>query len=238
MSSQSRDNTTLGKVVHNTFAEVLNLNQNVAVAIANSVGLTEASSFQAKVVARAKTQVVMEIDGSEVEIGFNIKSFGKSGFNQIERCKLETFCEKNRIRKRDMEFLRRLILRKGKDPRNTPLVQTSREKNKIEDLFGRLSIGMNALLGEDRPQMLVLCDTVSELFKVYNFAKQVEPHLCQQAISFSPKGGNLLLGKYIAFQRKGGDGIGGRPNDVQIKMNTKLFFDEAAALLSIPYANY
>ena len=223
-------NMTQGANVEHLFANSIETHSLTFKVIRKALGITEGKP-KIKVVGgrHRKADVVMTFKDA-TQLRCSVKSFTGSGYNHIERRKLDEFCRRNQILKPDQAFLEKLFLRKGKDTRNTQLVMAE-EREQVRRIFSEVEVGVSALIGNDHPQILVLFSVGISKFHIYDMDKQVIPLVRGTHIGFTPRSSNVEIGDYIVLQRKGSaKEKGGRDNDVQMKMKVGKFFNEIEPL--------
>lgn len=236
----SRENTYQGTNVEHLLANSVIVHPRAFEAMIRSANIPRNATFVDSRVIGAKkdkadvvffftepirTTADQELD-TRIELRCSIKSFGKFGFNQMERGTVPEFCRRNNIDQEDEQFLNMIVRRKGEaqNPRRTPLVYPN-EYPRVFQIIGSREVALNALLGNDKPEIFVLYSTERSRFHIYNISDLVEPHLRTQTnqVGITSKG-NIAIGRYIVLQRKGSNGD--RANDMQVKMYVNRFFDE------------
>ena len=215
----------------------------LAAGMADDVKFTSAEKIGGK---KRKADVVVYFGESSVKV--SVKSFNqKPGYNQIERTSIEDFCKRNRISKEGQNFLTKAILRKAqaKNRDGFNLINED-EWDFVRQMLKDTSVGEASLMGMDHPDILAIYSGIHKRFHFYDMRRDVMPLVKQNKISFTKRGGNIVIGKYIVIQRKGSQageqGISGdrtvddpkhKSNDVQIKMRLFDFFNEVNPIASL-----
>lgn len=131
--------------------------------------------------------------------------------------------------------MQNMILRKARG--ESKLLVLPSEHSRVEKMFGRINAARAALVGLDHPDILAIYSVNENKFRLYHMLRDVFPALNEHEIGFSSRGGNILLGPYVAVQRKGsasgerGDDINDiehGANHLQTKIKTKKLFEEVA----------
>jgi len=163
-------------------------------------------------------------------IDANIKSYGEMGYNQLTRTSIENFCKKFKLP--HYKWLENLFLNKARNTRSKlfPDIEQEKARNILEPIVKEIvkwSISAKA-----SREILVLFDNDQNLFRIYKMQNVLNN--IGYKIDFTVKG-NLIIGDYIVFQRKGGNGIGAAHlrkddirhpgNNVQLKMKMNKFVE-------------
>jgi len=186
-----------------------------------------------------KRDVTLEFtDGRNIDA--NIKSYGVMGYNQLTRTSIDAFCNKFNLECRD--WLKRLFINKARDV-HRKLFPESEQNRAIEIFRPRIREMVKwSLSARASREILVLFDNDQELFRIYKMS-DVLNHVGYD-IEFTRQG-NMKIGKYIVFQRKGGNGRGSEHirkddirhpgNNVQFKMKVFEFVDGMSRYLLSEY---
>jgi len=189
-----------------------------------------------------KVDVKLEFaDGHNIDA--NIKAFKKTGSsqNQITRTTITHFCEHFGLVNEEQE-LKDLFLIKAKN-KNAPLFN---EANQIKwiPIFTKIASGILTWSFSYRQsrEILVIYERNDSNMYIY-LMKDIMRNLDKQ-VSITSRG-NILIGKSVIFQRKGGNGVHAKRinkldpkhpgNDVQIKLKMKDFIEEMSDLLLVSY---
>lgn len=149
-----------------------------------------------------KVDVKMEFSCGR-NIDANIKSF-QTGLNQLTRTTPEKFCEKFNLD--CLKWLQNLLVEKAKRGATKYDFFPESEKEKAVLIFKPIvkDIVEWSMSYKKAREILVLYDRQESVMHIYSM-KNILKHL-KYDISFTPKGGNLLIGNLIIFKRKGGNG--------------------------------
>ncbi len=178
----NKTNTNQGTNVEHLFANSILDHPKAFSKILNALhmnGLATGAEvvIEPKVIGNAHRKTDVEINvGSDIPaIRINIKSFGTTGYNHVERRSLLDFCRRNQISTEDHEFLKKIWLRKASYSKRQLIDRSERER--IKKIFSPVSPGESALLGNDHPQILALYRKEESRFNIYDMATQVMPLL-------------------------------------------------------------
>ena len=178
-----------------------------------------------------KADVLVVFKTSHSPLWLKVKSFTKSDYSHLARRNLRAFCKDRRISEDDMEFLKGLWLRKARDPRKTLLVPLA-DQRRVKKIFAPFERDVSAFLDRGDPQIFALCDRTRNQCHFY-LMRDVFKEM-SGPITFTERGGNIAIGKYIKVQRKGPDKRGESStvdidhpsNNVQVKMHVEKFFKD------------
>lgn len=232
-------NSIAGKNVETLFCNSIGDNESVTSSIQAAFNLEGRYLKSIKTgIHGEKCDVKMSFaDGRNVDA--NIKAYKpKVMFNQATRTSVKNFSEQMGLSDDEGKELTYLFLEKAKDT-NRPLIPMGL-RNKWSEIIGEKAqqIIKWSLSSHPSREILVLYDRTESIMRLYKMS-DVLSH-AGSITSFTPKG-NIKLGKYMALQRKGGDGNVTRylktelkhpSNDVQIKLDIKAFLKADVPLLA------
>jgi len=163
-------------------------------------------------------------------IDANIKSYGEMAYNQMTRTSIEHFCGEFGLSCQD--WLEELFLSKARNVSQKLFSES--EQPKALGIFSPIARRMVkwSLAAKTSREILVLFASPESLFRIYKM-DDVLRHVGYD-IGFTARG-NLTIGDYIVFQRKGGNGasychmrkddIRHPGNNVQLKLKVHDFVD-------------
>ena len=234
-------NTERGTKAERLLRDTLPKNRTALNLVLESQGMHGAVVLNAEVIGgqHRKGDVRFDLDGEHPPLRFNVKSFGRMGFNQLGRQKFIQFCAYNRISKSDQQFLEGLWLRKATSAVRTQNLVEQNERDRVTKIFESIEPAASSFLGSDHPELLALYSRDEGLWKIYDINKQVRPLIRSKKVGFTSGTSNIMVGEYVVIQRKGSKKESPKldisnllhgANDVQIKMLTKKFFEEQEPL--------
>lgn len=227
--------------------------RNVETLFCNSVGdnvsvigkLKEAFGIDGRYLNSIKTGIHGEkcdvkmsfADGRNIDA--NIKAYKPDAmFNQATRTTLSKFKEQIGLTDDEANELTDLFLEKAKGT-NRPLIPMSL-KTKWQSIFEENSkkVIKWSLSSHPSREVLVLYDRTESVMRIYKMSDVIDK--AGSNVTFTPRG-NIYIGKFMVFQRKGGDGNVTRypktdlrhpSNNVQIKLDVKKFLEADVPLLA------
>jgi len=233
------------------------IGRNVEILFKNSIGdnpnvikkIQDAFSIQGRFlnaistgIQAEKVDVKMEFaDGHNIDA--NIKAFKKTGSsqNQLTRTSIAHFCEQFNIKNEEQE-LKDLFLIKAKNKNIFLFNEIS--QTKWIPIFERIATDILAwsFSHKQSREILVIYERNDSNMHIY-LMKDVMKNIGKQ-VSVTSRG-NILIGKSVIIQRKGGNGVHAiridklspkHPgNDVQIKLKMKEFLQEMNDSLLVSY---
>lgn len=130
----------------------------------------------------------------------NVKSFGKVGVNQAARGSVQSFVQKCGLEELS-KILDEGVVRKSKKGRFILESDQDFVSQNLSPLAK--TVVAYALARLEEPELLVLYDNVKGVMHLYDLRRMLDQMTYE--VSFS-KPGNIMIGEYILFHRKGGDG--------------------------------
>ncbi len=226
--SKKNKNAIAGKNVEILFKNSVNDNPSVIEAI------REAYSIRGNF----SQCIEMGVHGNkcDVKMGFtcgrnidvNVKSY-KRGYNQITRLSVDNFSHKFNLSETQKEELRDFVLSKSRNVNSTLIPDSKREQWRF--IFEERVKKIISFAFSEHPsrEILVLYDKDESIMRIWKM-KDVLTAIGGD-VEFTQKG-NILIGKCVVFQRKGGNGQHVRisktdpkhpGNDIQLKLRVSNF---------------
>lgn len=175
--------------------------------------------------ARGKADVILHFSCG-THVGANVKSFGMVGVNQAARGTVGSFVKECNLSELG-EVLQEAVVRKSKKGR---FILVSDEERVLKLLSTRANAVVHyALARKENPKLLVLFDNVKNAMYIFDLKKVLNE--LDYTVRFSGPG-NIKIGEYILFHRKGGDGNTTRfekespnhpGNNLAVKLDCKKF---------------
>lgn len=181
-----------------------------------------------------KSDVIVRF--TDATLSANIKAF-KSGFNQLTRTTIASFCKEFGIKHLQPTFEEgavRVAARKGR-------FILAADEAIIIDTISPLarSIVQFSLSRMENPELLVLYNRSTNTMNLYDLKDLLDTLDCKVTVS---RRGIIKLGKYITIQRKGGNGVHSihiaktsltHPgNNLQVKMKVGSFVSDTMPVVS------
>lgn len=166
-------------------------------------------------------------------IDANIKAFKNMGFNQITRTTIKNFCEKNGFGSETISKLEQLSINKAR--KITSFWIPESEQEYIKSLIQPIAenIVKWSFSSQSSREILVLYNRINNIMHIYTM-KDVLKEL-DYSVSFTVRG-NILIGKFILIQRKGGNGVHSKDipkdslkhpgNNIQLKLKINPFIKD------------
>ena len=175
----------------------------------------------------------------DVKMGFtcgrnidaNIKAYKDMRYNQITRMTVENFAIRFDLSDTQKEELRGLVLSKSRNV-NSPLIPASR-RQQWRFIFEERAKKIISSSFSEHPsrEILVLYDRDESIMRIWKMRDVLTA--IGSDVAFTPRG-NIVIGKCVVFQRKGGNGVTVKVprtdpkhpgNDIQMKLNIKSFLN-------------
>ncbi|MXZ48603.1 MAG: hypothetical protein F4235_02590 [Candidatus Dadabacteria bacterium] len=183
----------------------------------------------------AKCDVKMSFAGDRT-MDANVKAYKGKGYNQVTRMPIDTFAERFDLSQAERSELKDLVLSKSANTKSLLFPQETRQRWKQIFEVRAKRIVSNAFSANPSREILVLYDACESVMRIWKMKDVLK--LIGSDIQFTSRGGNIMIGGCIVFQRKGGNGQRVKlaktdpkhpGNDVQIKLDITRFlglFDE------------
>lgn len=191
----------------------------------------------------AKGDVKMSFGGDRT-IDANVKSYIGRGFNQMTRMPVSAFARRFELPEAEKTELFSLVLGKSANTKTPLFPPETRQKWRVLFEERAKKIVSNAFSAHPSREILVLYNREESVMRIWKMRDVLR--LIESDIEFTKRGGNILIGGCVVFQRKGGNGTKVKlpkthpkhpGNDVQIKLDiarfSQLFDDRKIASYKI-----
>ena len=217
---------------------------NVEILFKNSVGdhpsvvniIQDAFGIEGRLIQSIQTGG--EIEKCDVKMSFagdrtidaNVKSYKGRGFNQLTRMPVKTFAERFKLSEEEKDELSALVLTKSANTKSPLFPLSVRQPWRYVFEERAKKIVSNAFSAHPSREILVLYDVGDSIMRIWKMKDVLR--LIGKDIEYTPRGGNILIGGCVVFQRKGGNGTKVKlpkthpnhpGNDVQIKLEISKF---------------
>lgn len=205
--------------------------------------IQEAFSIDSRLVNAISTGIHTEKVDAKLEfacgrnVDANIKAYKDMGFNQLTRTTIKIFCKKNDFSDETVSKFETLTLNKARNVSTHWIL--GEEQEYFFNLLQPISreIVKWSFSSQSSREILVLYSRNKNIMHIYTM-KDVLKEL-DYTISFTTKG-NILIGKYIIIQRKGGNGVHSKDiprdslkhpgNNIQLKLKINPFVKDMAKI--------
>jgi hypothetical protein len=149
-----------------------------------------------------KCDVKIDFDGRNIDA--SVKSYKKSGSNQIARWSVDNFAKEFGLSDTIREELRELILAKIRSDSELPLFPQSKQEL-FKEIFEPLLTDIIKKSFSDVPgrEILVLYNSTEGMMRIWRMADVVRR--IPKTMVYTRQG-NIVIGKCVGLQRKGGNG--------------------------------
>lgn len=205
-------NAQIGSIYERKFAELLQSNRLLYEKIVSACKseshmlATNTPNYDVAVVGNLgkKTDVVIR-DTNGNHVGASVKAYSGNGFNQITRMSIENFVKLFGVSDDVYKILKVSTIRKARKLSSKWI--SDKDVDLVVQEFERLASDIIevSLLGEDRPQLLVLAESSLHQVRVFLMEELIEKIKTELGVRITPRG-VISLHPCISVQKKGGNG--------------------------------